>query len=308
MGDDGDLTVLPVTDADAAWALDVLDRAEHAAGGDLVDEAERHRLERWVADGERAPVWTPVAARRGDRGVGYAAMMIRPGAGGPEATGDAAAAPDFDGHLEVLQALLAELAQRAASAGCARLEVWMRHADERVLSTAAAAGFAVERRLGVLGRSLDDRPSVPAPDDVEVRAYRPDLDDEAVVAVLAGAYAGTAEAGWDLGSFRERRAYGWFRPEDLLVAELHDGRLGGLHWLKRRGEDVGEVYNLAVHPDAQGRGLGPVLLAAGLAHLRSVGCHEVLLWVDLANERAVRLYRSQGFATRWEDVAVVRGW
>jgi hypothetical protein len=32
----------------------------------------------------------------------------------------------------------------------------------------------------------------------------------------------------------------------------------------------------------------------------------VLLWVDRANERAVRLYTSQGFTTRWDDVALGR--
>jgi ribosomal protein S18 acetylase RimI-like enzyme len=29
----------------------------------------------------------------------------------------------------------------------------------------------------------------------------------------------------------------------------------------------------------------------------------VLLWVDRANERAVELYTSRGFTTRWDDVA-----
>jgi mycothiol synthase len=96
----------------------------------------------------------------------------------------------------------------------------------------------------------------------------------------------------------------WFRAEDLLVAEAPDGRLLGLHWLKRREADVGEVYNLAVHPDGQGQRLGPLLLAAGLAHLRAVGCEDVLLWVDRANDRAVRLYEGEGFTTRWDDVAL----
>jgi mycothiol synthase len=78
--------------------------------------------------------------------------------------------------------------------------------------------------------------------------------------VLAAAYAGTAEQGWDLERFEERRRLPWFRPEDLLVAELDDSEdgpaLAGLHWLKRRDERTGEVYNLAVHPDAQGHRWG----------------------------------------------------
>ncbi|MEX2504952.1 MAG: GNAT family N-acetyltransferase, partial [Egicoccus sp.] len=108
---------------------------------------------------------------------------------------------------------------------------------------------------------------------------------------------------WTLTQLHERQAYAWYRPEDLLVAEGPDGRLGGLHWLKRRGGDEGEVYNLAIAPHAQGAGLGAALLTAGLHHLSDVGCTEVILWVDRANERAVRLYERNGFATRWDDVA-----
>ncbi|MFP4636454.1 MAG: GNAT family N-acetyltransferase, partial [Nitriliruptoraceae bacterium] len=107
--------------------------------------------------------------------------------------------------------------------------------------------------------------------------------------------------------FADRRGADWFRAEDLLLAVDDDGTLLGLHWLKRRDATTGEVYNLAVHPRAQGRGAGPRLLAAGLAHLHAVGCRQVLLWVDLANQRAVRLYRAQGFATRWVDVALELG-
>ena len=79
-----------------------------------------------------------------------------------------------------------------------------------------------------------------------------------------------------------------------------------MHWTKRRGEGVGEVYNLAVAPDGQGHGLGRRLLDAGLRHLRGIGCGEVLLWVDLANEAAIRLYTTAGFTARWEDIAFIR--
>ncbi len=131
-------------------------------------------------------------------------------------------------------------------------------------------------------------------------------DADAVVDVLAAAYAGTPDGGWTRDDFDRKRSYDWFDPADLLVARAGGGAVLGVHWTKRRGDRTGEVYNLAVHPDAQGSRLGAVLLHAGLAHLRDVGCRDVMLWVDLANERAVRLYASQGFAVRWEDVALGR--
>jgi mycothiol synthase len=287
-------------------AIALLDEAEAAVEVPLVDEAERERLHELAGgDAQRAAHWHSVLARREGAPVGYAGVVL-PRSPGLDATADVAVAPGEDPRGPVLSVLLAGLESLAWQHAAGRLQVWIRHAAATDVACATDEGYGVERRLGVLGRGLEDVPAHAAGDGVRVRTYRPDEDDEGVVAVLAAAYASTPEAGWDLARFRERRGWSWFRPEDLLVAEVEGGRLGGLHWLKRRGSGVGEVYNLAIHPDAQGRGLGAVLLGAGLVHLREVGCQEALLWVDLANERAVRLYASQGFTTRWEDVAFTR--
>jgi mycothiol synthase len=288
-------------------AIALLDRAEADLEVPLVDEAERQRLtELATGDTERPSHWHSLLARRGDRAVGYAGALL-PTAPGLTATGDIAVLREGEPCTPVLGALLAGLEGLGWQHLAGRLQVWVRHAQPSDVVCATDEGYGVDRRLGVLGRWLDR----PLPDGAEVvgttvRAYRPDVDDAGVVEVLAAAYAGTADGGWDLARFRERRGLSWFRAEDLLVAQDDDGWIAGIHWLKRRSEDVGEVYNLAIHPRAQGRGLGGVLLAAGLRHLAEVGCRDALLWVDLANERAVRLYISQGFTTRWEDVAFAR--
>ena len=297
---------------DLARAADLLDRAESATGTPLVDEAERDRLARALDGPHLADEgWHPALASRAGQLVGYVAVVV---ARDGEAIGDAAVEADGDG-LVVLEALLAGAVELAERAGAATLQVWTRRAGEPEVEAAHAQGFEVARRLAVLGRGLGAA-LPPAPtSSATVRTYRPGTDDEAVVEVLAAAYAGTEEAGWDLDRFRARTRLPWFRAGDLLVAELapaepdpgdYEPMLAGLHWLKRRDERTGEVYNLAVHPDAQGRGVGPLLLHAGLAHLREQGCDDVILWVDLANEPAVRLYAAQGFATRWEDLALYR--
>lgn len=287
-------------------ALALLDAAGSVVEVPLVDEAERARLESLASgrDG-RAPHWHSVLARRDGEAVGYGGVLL-PESPGEPAAGDVAIARDHPPCGPVLSVLLAALEGLAWRHEAGRLTVWIRHATGPDIACAAAEGFGTERRLGVLGRRLGDVRPVEPPPGVAIRAYRPDEDDEAVVAVLAAAYADTADRGWTLDRFRQRRAYSWFRAEDLLVADAGDGRLRGIHWLKRRGAGVGEVYNLAIAPDAQGSGLGAALLAAGLAHLAGQGIDDVLLWVDLSNEKAVRLYAAQGFATRWEDVALGR--
>jgi mycothiol synthase len=297
------------TDAAAVEdAIALLDAAESEALVPLVDEAERHRLRALHTQDERASHWHPVLARRGDQAVGYAGIVL-PDAPGLLAVGDLAVSREHPPSEPVLSVLLASLEGLAWQHAAGRLQVWIRHATADDVSCATDEGYGVDRRLAVLGRHLPvptGEDAAAPPPGVSVRAARPQVDDEAVVAVLAAAYGTGPDGGWDLARFRERRQLDWFRPEDLLVAVDEVGRVLGLHWLKRRSATVGEVYNLAIHPDGQGRGLGGVLLHAGLDHLTALGCDEVLLWVDRANERAVRLYTSQGLTTRWEDVALGR--
>jgi mycothiol synthase len=303
--DDVEARVL-VGDEHVEDAVSLLDEAGSLVAVPLVDESERARLEALAAGREeRAPHWHSVLARRAGETVGYAGVLSPHDAGGP-ATGDVAVARDRAPLVPTLSVLLASLEGLAWRHEAGRLQVWLRHATAPDVACATGEGYGIERRLGVLGRALDDVEVVPPPPDITVRAYRPGADDDAVVDVLASAYAQTPEAGWTIQRLEERRRVAWFRAEDLLVAEQDDGSLAGLHWLKRRGPGAGEVYNLAIHPRGQGRGLGAVLLTAGLAHLAAAGLAEVLLWVDLANDRAVRLYASQGFTTRWEDVALTR--
>ena len=283
--------------------------AEDAAGLALVDEAEQERLAELAGGARRAVTWRSALLRRAGHAVAYSAVTRGQEAG--SATGDVAVRRPIRAADRVTARALAVARRLGAELGAAHVQVWLRAVGPAEFEATAAAGFALERRLLILGRGLpsDDPPGVAAlarlrTEGTTVRAYLPDRDDAEVVDVLAAAYAGTDDAGWDLARFRDRRGWSWFRPEDLLVASEPDGRLAGLHWLKRRGPGAGEVYNLAVHPRAQGRGVGPALLHAGLDHLTALGCGEVILWVDAANERAVRLYERHGFVTRWQDIAV----
>jgi mycothiol synthase len=307
-GDDLEVVVLEGDDR-LREVQALLADAEDAAGLPLVDEAEQERLTELAAGAPRSASWRSALLRRDRQAVAYTAVTAGQSTG--VATGDVAVRRPIRAADRVTARALTVARGLGAELGAARVQVWMRAVGPAELEATAAAGFSIERRLMILGRALlsEDQEGAEAlerlqAEGTDVRAYLPDHDDAEVVAILAAAYEGTDDAGWDLARFGERRGWSWFRPEDLLVAAEPDGRLAGLHWLKRRGTSTGEVYNLAVHPRAQGRGVGPALLHAGLEHLAALGCREVVLWVDAANERAVRLYQQHGFVTRWQDIAV----
>ena len=301
----GDVTAVVLNGRDGIDdALALLDRAEEAAAVPLVDESERHRLQELAQSRlERPGHWHSVLARRGSAAVGYAGIVLD-GDDVP-ATADVALDRNMTPREPVLTVLFESLRTLATDHGAPRLRIWLRHASAPDVACAANDGFFIDRRLGVLGLDLTSPPATAEPQDgLTIRPFA-EQDATDVVEVLATAYEGTPDAGWDRARFDSRRGMPWYRAEDLLVAVRAD-EVVGIHWTKRRGSGVGEVYNLAVRPDSHGHRLGAALLEAGLRHLYEVGCRRVLLWVDLSNERALRLYVSHGFSTRWEDLALGR--
>ena len=317
-----------VRDADPAAATAFLTRLEGRSGIPPVDEDEQRRLAGHPPVRDPDWTWTAHLADAGDTTVAYAGIRMPTDSGTDGGTGCAARvdlAVDRDAPLaqpalaEALEHLRGHARTHGVTGDAAgTVEAWLRGATDEDLATAAHAGFAVRSRLHVLGvkvaahRQLTaGKPPTDVPDGLTLRPFDPSRpeDADAVVTLLTRAYPELA--GWYADGFAVLRAADWFRPDDLLLLEGDgdgDGAARGLralHWMKRRGGGVGEVYNLAVDPAAQGRGYGPLLLDVGLAHLFATGSDEVVLWVDADNTRALDLYRSRGFTARWDDVSLV---
>ncbi|HEY8728596.1 MAG TPA: mycothiol synthase, partial [Acidothermaceae bacterium] len=194
-------------------------------------------------------------------------------------------------------------------------------------------GFRRVRMLLQLRRSLSaplPAPSLPA--GITVRSFNPGVDDDRWLQVNARAFADHPEQGdWTATDLEQRMAESWFDPAGFFLAE-RDGELVGFHWTKVHGRDdapgdghahahdrdhdhqhahapgppdghghepIGEVYVVGVDPAAQGLGLGRELTVIGLRHLRTLGLHQVMLYVDESNAPAIKLYESLGFS-RWD--------
>ena len=270
--------------------------------------------------------------REGDEVVGYAHLDVTDAVDGSSA--ELAVAPHARGR-GLGRLLVGSLLDHSPD-GRLRLRA---HGDAaQAGSLASSQGFTRTRVLLQLRRPLagHDLPEVHWPEGVTVRTFEVGRDEQAWLALNNLAFAAHPDqGGWDLGDVELREAEPWFDPQGFFLAE-RDGRLVGSHWTKVHGghpahgghgahpahdpsphdhpphehhdhPPVGEVYVVAVHPDEQGRGLGPALTLAGLHHLRARGLDSVLLYVDESNTAAVRVYERLGFTRHAVDVMYARG-
>src|ERR687889_383578 len=90
----------------------------------------------------------------------------------------------------------------------------------------------------------------------------------------------------------------------FYIVALDEGRVVGYAGLSVIGADESWVQNIAVHRDAQRRGVGRELLEALLAEAARRGASKTLLEVAVDNHPAQKLYAAYDF----EPVGIRRGY
>ncbi|GAA3443828.1 mycothiol synthase [Planomonospora venezuelensis] len=239
-----------------------------------------------------------VLLRAGGELAGYAHVEAADPAGGP--SGELVVHPAFRrrGYGSVLLRSVLD-----GTGG--RLRIWAHGGHPGAEALAGSLGLVKVRSLWQMRRPLSaPLPGFTLPEGVRLRAFDPETDREAWVALNARAFAHHPEQGaWTMEDLRRREQEPWFDPAGFFLA-VRGERLAGFHWTKVHGaggghEPIGEVYVVGVDPAEQGGGLGRSLTLAGLEHLRSRGLAQVMLYVDEDNTAAVRLYERLGF-TRWD--------
>ncbi|MDR1426234.1 MAG: mycothiol synthase [Bifidobacteriaceae bacterium] len=275
-------------------------QAEAADGVAPVSEAPRLALDAGDRD------WTHFLAYGDRRLVGYA--VADPGFAGVELVVAQGARRQGVGRL---------LATRiAAAAPGPKVKGWAHGALRPATGFAAALGGRPVRELAMMSsRSLLGpgvpplRPDRAAPPVWPLRPFNRGQDTESWVVLNAAAFAAHPEQGALTGRDLDRRlAQPWYTPGDLILAEAPKLKGGtssaaGYVWVKIEDpvSGTGEIYAIGVHPDAQGSGLGTVLLDAGLRHLVERGARAAVLYVEGDNLPALRLYRRFGFEVSRTD-------
>ena len=175
---------------------------------------------------------------------------------------------------------------------------------DTVAAQALASGVGLTKTRDLLQMTRPLTPIVPSapPAGFTLDTYRPD-DAAQVVAVNAAAFAHHPEQGnLTLADFGTLTAQPWFDPDGLIVARRGE-RIVGFHWTKRHDATTGEVYVIAVAPEAEGHGLGRSLLEAGLAHLYRQGVRHVSLYVESCAQRVIAMYRAATFEITTTDAS-----
>lgn len=245
------------------------------------------------------PPFRHLLVTSGDRIVGYAQID---GSLFPASAEFVTINPDEGGIADKLMHTIEVLAPNA--------RLWAHGEESAAAQAASRAGWVPVRTLLQLRRSLEDLP-IPdeLPADVRIRPFAPGVDDADWLRVNARAFATHPEQGkWTQSDLDERKASDWFDPMGFLVVdrERPDGSVEmiGYHWTKVHHDvspPVGEVYVLGIDPEAQGLGLGQILLQAGLRYLRHRGLETVLLYVEAENGPALKIYLNAGFTPYSRD-------
>ncbi len=213
--------------------------------------------------------------------------------------------------LELGDALLREAIAEVDRRGGGPLRLWSPKASTVDDRRAERFGFQLERNLIQMRCRLPLAPSggrgIDA--DLEVRPFRPGVDEDGWLVVNNRAFASHPEQGrWDRVTLLEHEREPWFDPDGFLLFE-HDGRLAGFCWTKIHADTsppMGEIFVIGVDPDFHGRGWGRTMTATGFESLAARGLQVGMLYVDGDNVAAVNLYRSMGLADDHVDRSYFR--
>ncbi len=236
------------------------------------------------------------AIEREQRIVGYVHLLESRRAGTFEL--ETAVEPSYRGLVdeELLLAALEEVRQR----GGEEVHAWVyQRGDSRPLEN---LGFELVRRLQQMRVALPVADQA-IPSGIEFRGYEPS-DEAPLLDINNRAFEGHLEAGnWSPQDLRERQAYEWYDPAGLRMAWKGE-RLVAFCWTKAHAGGLGEIYLIAADPNQRGRGYGRAVVLEGLRFLnRRAGSTTGMLYVDAANEGALRLYEQLGFGCHHTDLA-----
>ncbi len=246
------------------------------------------------------PGYVGVTMTESDRLIAYAQVS----SGNEQRQVEVVTSPSHE-RVEVTEALINTVIVAVAASGGGDTVWWIHDIENGAPAIAERAGFFPDRRLYQMRCALP----LSRQSSVVTRAFVPGADDAAWLRVNNRAFDHHDEqGGWTLDMLRQRIEADWFDASGFRLYET-DGKLVAFCWTKVHSDTnppLGEIYVIAVHPDAHGSGLGSELTLAGLDWLANQGLSTGMLYVDADNFTAVAMYQRLGFTVYRTDQSFVR--
>jgi mycothiol synthase len=283
----------PSADTTAA-VLELADRVERATGVPAL--SDHLRLDLTAGAGATAPTVVSMTDATGT--IAFAQTS----AANDSVVLEVVVDPSLSDRVEVRDDVAETAIETHRARSAAPIVWWLDDPSDHDDQVAARSALRPNRELFEMRRPL------PHPDHatIETRDFVPGADDQAWLDVNNRAFAEHGEqGGWTHDTLALRMSEPWFDPAGFRIFD-DGGRVVAFCWTKLHTDvepTVGEIYVIAVDPDAHGRGLGKQLTLAGLDSIAARGVTIANLYVDAANEAAVGLYRRLGFDVHRRRVA-----
>ena len=281
----------PVLD-DAPAVLAVLQARDLADLG-LVDSELGDVLDEWRASDFDLSADAVVVEADDGSIVGYA-VVLRPGS-------FAGVAPEREGQGIGAQ-LLGWTQQRERETGRECHRQWIGSANLGGRALLRGAGYRLVRSYWRMTRALAGPiDQTPAPEGVLLRRFDPQRDAVAAHAVDQASFAANPDYRPEsLEQFREEHLEAHDFDASLSYVAERSGQLVGVLLSRVWTDDaVGFVDILAVHPDAQRRGVAAALMTRAFSGYAGAGLREAQLGVASDNPRAMALYERVGMTAKF---------
>lgn len=204
--------------------------------------------------------------------------------------------------------LVATAVNHARELGVSMLHVETASDSESAFHLLMSEGFHIVKRFWQMQWKGDEAPAVDIPDGFALRSFRLGEDEEALMELQNTAFGDNW--GFSPNTVEQIAARVRLSPSDPegIILVMDGERIAAYDWtLQSLGaaRSIGWISMTGVHPDYRGKGLGTVVVTAGLNHLKSSGVDAVELEVDSNNVPARELYLKLGFKklreTTWHE-------
>lgn len=205
-----------------------------------------------------------------------------------------------------------QLLSKAVEICGTNLALWVR--GNLPLSNSLLESFAFKKIRSVhqMSKSLNNFQLINKMElQIVFKNFSPEQDSKAWLSLNNRVFKNHPEQGnWELSDLNIRLKEEWFDNKSFFIAEYRNLMIGSI-WIKthssnklsltKNSRQIGEIYQVAVDPDFQGRGLGKRLIIIANNYLISKGFKNSILYVDESNSSALKLYSSIGFKTSNKD-------